>query len=129
MLFRSWMRRSTAATDPAAPPPALRTLTAPITYYYCTQNSTGGAGDGGGFCGFMSNGLRVQQGAASCSPQNFGQRFRIVGDPLALTYQCMDTGGGVSREHRDIWFATSAEAFSWWKQVAPGGSAVIEVVN
>lgn len=124
-----FMRRSATAADPPPPVMAKRSLTAPITYYYCTQNSTGGAGDGGGFCGFMSNGMRVQPGAASCDRANFGQRFRVVGDPLAQIYTCMDTGGGVSAEHRDIWFATSDEAFTWWKRVAPTGFATIEVVD
>jgi hypothetical protein len=130
-----FVRRSATAPDPVvAPPadvvkPARATVSAPITYYYCTQTSGGGAGDGGGFCGHMRNGEVVHAGAASCSGANFGQRFRVVGDPSGLTYTCKDTGGGVRNEHRDIWFATSDEAFHWWKTVAPAGYAVIEVVD
>ena len=109
--------------------PARATLSAPITYYYCTQTSGDGAGDGGGFCGHMRNGQIVHRGAASCSGTNFGQRFRVVGDPSSVVYTCKDTGGGVGNEHRDIWFATSDEAYTWWKTVAPAGYAVIEVVD
>ena len=129
-----FIRRSATAPDPAPPVPnptvkPARALTAPITYYYCTQTSGGGAGDGGGFCGSMRNGQVVHQGAASCAGANFGQRFRVVGDPTGLVYTCKDTGGGVGAEHRDIWFATSDEAFSWWKTVAPNGYGTIEVVE
>ena len=129
-----FIRRSISAPDPAPAPanpvvkPA-RALTVPLTYYYCTQTSGGGAGDGGGFCGPMRNGQIVHRGAASCAGVNFGQKFRVIGDPSETTFTCMDTGGGVGAEHRDIWFATSDEAFTWWKTVAPGGYATIEVVE
>lgn len=129
-----FIRRSATAPDPVRAAPAevvkpARAVQAPITYYYCTQTSGGGAGDGGGFCGHMRNGQIVHRGAASCSGANFGQRFRVVGDPSGLVYTCKDTGGGVGAEHRDIWFATSDEAFTWWKTVAPGGYATIEVIE
>lgn len=131
-----FIRRSLSAPDPApAPPPAAtlvkpaRALQVPVTYYYCVQKAGGGAGDGGGFCGAMRNGQIVHAGAASCSGANFGQRFRILGDPTELIYACKDTGGGVGAEHRDIWFANSDEAYTWWRTVAPGGYATIEVVE
>ncbi|MGE3857241.1 MAG: hypothetical protein AB7G21_09840 [Dehalococcoidia bacterium] len=129
-----FIRRSATAPDPVRPAPAevvkpARALVVPVTYYYCTQTAGGGAGDGGGFCGAMRNGQVVHRGAASCSGANFGQRFRVVGDPTAQVYTCKDTGGGVHNEHRDIWFATSDEAFSWWKTVAPSGYATIEVLE
>lgn len=125
-----FIRRSLTAPDPTPPaPPAVATVKAPITYYYCTQTSTSGAGDGGGFCGSMRDGSIVHPGAASCDSRYFGQRFRVVGDPTNMIYSCADTGGGVSAEHRDIWFATSGEAWAWWKQVAPTGYATVEVLG
>ncbi len=125
-----FLRRSQAASDPTpAVTAAATTMRVPITYYYCTRNSTVGAGDGGGFCGAMRNGSVVHAGAASCDRAHFGQQFRVVGDPNNLVYTCMDTGGGVTSEHRDIWFATSAEAYTWWRAVAPGGYGAIEVLT
>ena len=124
-----FVRRSATAPDPPPPVIAARVVTAPITYYYCTQTGTGGAGDGGGFCGSMSNGQVVHAGAASCAAANFGQRFRVAGDPNETIFTCKDTGGGVSAEHRDIWFATSGEAYAWWRQVAPNGFASIEIIE
>ena len=129
-----FIRRSISAPDPAPPAPnpvvkPARAMNVPLTYYYCTQTSGGGAGDGGGFCGSMRNGQIVHRGAASCAGVNFGQRFRVIGDPSETVFTCMDTGGGVGAEHRDIWFATSDEAFTWWKTVAPNGYATIEVVE
>ena len=124
-----FIRRSATAPDPTPVVKPARALAVPVTYYYCTQVGIGGAGDGGGFCGFMSNGMRVHAGAASCDRANFGQRFRFVGDPTSLVFTCMDTGGGVTAEHRDIWFATNDEAYAWWRQVAPNGSATIEVAE
>ena len=124
-----FVRRSATAPDPVPPPPpVLATLKAPITYYYCSQSLGMGVGDGGGFCGTMSNGTVVHQGAASCDRAYLGQRFRVVGDPYNLVYSCSDTGGGVSAQQRDIWFATSGEAMVWWRQVAPGGVGTIEVL-
>ena len=35
----------------------------------------------------------------------------------------------VAAEHRDIWFANSDEAFSWWKTVTANGVGTIEVVE
>ena len=141
-----FLRRSATAPDPTPPvimtpttatptiaSPAAATSTsptrsAPITYYYCTMTGAAGAGDGGGFCGKMSNGQVVHAGAASCDRAYFGQRFRVVGDPTNLVYTCMDTGGGVTAEHRDVWFATNDEGFAWRKMVAPSGTGTIEIV-
>ena len=124
-----FIRRSASEPDPTPVVKPAPVLTVPVTYYYCTQTASYGAGDGGGFCGAMRNGLVVHQGAASCDRANYGQRFRVVGDPNQLVYTCMDTGGRVSAEHRDIWFATSSEAVAWRQQVAPAGYASIEVVE
>ena len=124
-----FIRRSATAPDPTPPVMAARALRAPITYYYCTQTGFADIGDGGGFCGLMRNGAPVHAGAASCDRANLGQRFRVVGDPTGLVYTCMDTGGGVSAEHRDIWFATNDEGYAWRKQVAPAGFATIEIIE
>lgn len=56
-----------------------------------------------------------------------GQRFLIVGDPLNRVYTCKDTGGAVTKGHRDIWFASADEGGDWWHQV--GHSAEILVLT
>lgn len=100
---------------------------ATITFYYCSSGARSGAvGDGGGFCGYMANGQRVHEGAASCAAAYMGQRFLIVGDPLNRVYTCEDTGGAVTASHRDIWFADSDAGGDWWRAV--GQSAEILVI-
>ena len=124
-----------AALSPtvAAPPPPTAGTTvsyglATVTFYYCTPGVRSGAvGDGGGFCGHMANGERVHAGAASCASAYMGQRFLIVGDPLNRVYICKDTGGGVTRSHRDIWFANADEGGDWWRLV--GRTAEILVLT
>lgn len=91
---------------------------ATITFYYCSSGTRNGAvGDGGGFCGYMANGQRVHEGAASCAAAYMGQRFLIAGDPLNRVYTCEDTGGAVTTTHRDIWFADSDTGGDWWRAV------------
>jgi 3D (Asp-Asp-Asp) domain-containing protein len=105
----------------------LRTVEAPITYYYCSAGSNPASyGGGGGFCGYTASGELVRPGGASCARENLGQRFRIVGDPLQRVYTCIDTGGGVFGEHRDIWFENSDDAYAWW--VVVGSTATIEIL-
>lgn len=100
---------------------------ATLSYYYCTAGASGRrVGDGGGFCGQMRNGARVQSGAAACALRYLGQRFRIDGDPTGRTYTCEDTGSAVHGMHRDIWFHT-ADAGRDWAAVV-GQRAVIEIL-
>jgi hypothetical protein len=99
---------------------------ATITYYYCEQGENELAwGDGGGFCGLLASGQPVYEGAAACAPENFGQRFRIVGDPLDLVYTCDDTGSAVAGGHRDIWFHNSDDGFDWVSQVGHRAEVII----
>ncbi len=114
-----------AAPDAPATAAGAR-VTADVTYYYCQAGPTGPIGDGGGFCGRMANGQVVHSGAAACSAQYLGQRFRILGDPTGRTYTCADTGSAVHGEHRDIWFNTNDEGARW--QAVVGLSAVIQVL-
>jgi hypothetical protein len=102
-------------------------ITVPVTFYYC-EETTGGQrrGDGGGFCGVMRNGDVVHPGAAACDVAYLGQRFIIEGDPTGRTYVCADTGGGVHRQHRDIWFLSNSEGWAW--QAAVGRTAVIDIL-
>lgn len=95
---------------------------AEIMYYYCAD---GTHGDGGGFCGYMANGSRVHAGAASCAAAYMGQRFRIAGDPDRRIYTCEDTGGGVHRAMRDIWFYSGTEAAAWWRQIGPTAEILV----
>ncbi len=107
--------------------PEGRVIEAKITYFYCRQGTIqAGIGDGGGFCGRMANGEVVHQGAAACSQDNFGQRFRIIDDPLDLIYTCKDTGSAVHGEQRDIWFENSDDAITWLGKV--GDTARIEIL-
>ena len=112
----------TATTEPEG-----EVVEARVTYFYCRQGTIArGIGDGGGWCGAMANGETVHEGAAACSRENFGQRFRIIGDPLDRTYTCKDTGGAVHGEHRDIWFENSDDGFNWSQQV--GDFAQVEIL-
>jgi hypothetical protein len=99
-----------------------------ITYYYCVPGEDPAShGDGGGYCGVMSNGEQVHEGAAACAPQHLGQRFRIEGDPTERIYTCTDGGGSVLHDHRDIWFMHSDDGYAWWQQV--GERAFIEIIH
>ncbi|MPZ22337.1 MAG: hypothetical protein GEU28_02075 [Dehalococcoidia bacterium] len=70
-----------------------------VTYYTCED----------GFCGTTASGTTVGPGTAACDPGWMGRSFVIYGDPNGRTYTCRDTGGAVSGNHVDIWFATHAE--------------------
>ena len=101
-------------------------VVATVSFYYCASGS-GPAGDGGAFCGAMRDGTVVYPGAAACDYAYLGQRFRIEGDPTGRIYTCNDTGNAVHGLHRDIWFPTSDEGWSW--QGAVGRRVVIQIVN
>ncbi len=101
---------------------------ATVSFYYCQRGERGlHPGDGGKFCGVMRDGDVVYDGAAACDYAYLGQRFRILGDPLDRVYTCADTGSAVHGLHRDIWFMTSDEGWSWQLQV--GQVATIEIVE
>lgn len=101
---------------------------ATLSYYYCTRGSISASiGDGGGWCDAMANGEVVHQGAAACDRSRLGERFRIVGDPLGLTFECKDTGSAVHGHHRDIWFDLSDDGYRWIVEV--GYRATIEILS
>ena len=115
-----WIR---AGTGPAV----VETVEASLSYYYCNQGSVAASiGDGGGWCGAMANGEVVHEGAAACDRAHLGQRFRIVGDPLGLTYTCKDTGSAVHGQHRDIWFDISDDGYRWI--VGVGYTAQVQIL-
>jgi len=96
-------------------------LPARITIYGCV-------GPGGGFCGGMSSGHRVFEGAAACSTNlPFGTKLRIHGDPTGRVYECLDRGG-LSTTWVDVFFYDTSQGMAW--QSALGGTtANIEIVN
>ncbi|MYE31887.1 MAG: hypothetical protein F4X80_04365 [Chloroflexi bacterium] len=118
---------ATAAHSTATPElqPGNRVV-ATVSFYYCTADS-GHPGDGGAWCGAMRDGTVVYPGAAACDYEYLGQQFRIEGDPTGRVYTCNDTGSAVHGLHRDIWFRTNAEGWSWQRDV--GRRVVIEIVN
>ena len=123
-----WLRAG-AETTPEPEPTATEreVVEARITYFYCRQGTiAAGIGDGGNWCEAMANGEVVHKGAAACSRENFGQRFRINGDPRDLIYTCKDTGSAVAGEHRDIWFENSDDGYNWSQQV--GDYARVEIL-
>ena len=81
-----------------------------ITIYGCQ-------GRGGGFCGGMSSGLAVFEGAAACSADlPFGTRFTIDGDPTGRVYECLDRGL-LSATWIDVFFYDTADGFAWASQL------------
>ena len=118
----------------AAPPPPLapgQRVSVSLSFYYCeqggeTDGEPAAAGDGGGFCGAMRDGSTVYPGAAACDVAYLGQQFRIEGDPTDRIYRCADTGNAVHNLHRDIWFRTASEGWSWLLTV--GRQGVIEIL-
>lgn len=116
-----WMRAGAVSS-------VVETVEVTLSYYYCTQGTIAASiGDGGGWCGAMANGEVVHQGAAACARSRLGERFRIVGDPLGLTYECKDTGSAVHGHHRDIFFDLSDDGYRWIVEV--GYTAVIEILD
>ena len=102
-------------------------ISVPVSFYYCNSGTkTAAQGDGGGFCGAMRDGSIVYNGAAACDHAYLGQRFRIIDDPLLRIYKCADTGSAVHGLHRDIWFGSSDDGWSW--QLKVGQAAWIEVL-
>ena len=63
---------------------------------------------------------------AACDVAYLGQRFVIEGDPSGRTYVCADTGSAVHGLHRDIWFMSNREGWTWQQSV--GEQAVIRIL-
>lgn len=72
----------------AAPHGGAGTLTVSLTFYVCTN-----APPGQSYCGTMSSGATVYEGAAACGDAiPLGTRFSIVGE--GRIYVCEDRGAG-----------------------------------
>jgi hypothetical protein len=106
----------------AQPPAALVSIgqieNVNLTFYDCL---------GQGFCGRMSSGEKVYEGAAACSwnlPE--GTRFRIAGDPTKRTYVCEDRGL-LEDTWVDIFFYDPEDGWEW--QEAVGRIGTIEIVR
>jgi hypothetical protein len=96
-------------------------LRARITIYGCV-------GPGGGFCGNMSSGGRVFEGAAACSNNlPFGTRLRIIGDPTGRVYECLDRGA-LPATWVDVFFYNTSDGMRWQGNLG-GTMADIEIVN
>jgi hypothetical protein len=74
------------------------------TFYSCIGN---------GFCGTMSSGAQVYEGAAACSTNlPFGTRFFLNNDPTRRVFTCMDRGA-LSATWVDVWFYDIADGWAW----------------
>ena len=77
---------------------------ATVTFYACIGN---------GFCGNMSSGQPVFEGAAACSADlPFGTRFIVNNDPQQRVFVCLDRGA-LSSTWVDIWFYDVADGWAW----------------
>jgi len=97
------------------------TRRARITIYGCT-------GPGGGFCGHMSSGQQVFEGAAACSSDlPIGTQLTIDGDPTGRTYTCLDRGM-LAATWIDVFFHDTTAGMNWQSQM---GTTVtnIRIVN
>jgi hypothetical protein len=96
-----------AVSRPVFAAPALAAGTrmgATLTFYSCIGN---------GFCGLMSSGGQVFEGAAACSSDlPFGTRFVIASDPTARVFTCLDRGA-LSPTWVDVWFYDAADGWAW----------------
>ena len=107
-----------AAIEPPLPAPEGGRVIrgARITFYNCV---------GGGFCGNMSSGYRVHEGAAACSYDlPLGTRFTIASDPSGLVYQCLDRGL-LSPTWVDVWFHDAASGWRWQSLVGSWSDIVL----
>jgi|CXWL01.1.fsa_nt_gi hypothetical protein len=92
-----------------------------VTIYGCT-------GSGGGFCGGMSAGVTVFEGAAACSSDMpFGTKFTLEGDPTGRVYECLDRGM-LASPWVDIFFYNTADGFAWASQLG-STHANLTIVN
>ena len=89
-----------------------------LTFYSCL---------GEGFCGPMSNGQVVYEGAAACSYDlPLGTRFMIQNDPTGRVYRC-DDRGLLTPTWVDIFWYTPSDGWRWQEAVGRGGT--IEIVD
>ena len=93
-------------------------MTATLTFYDCLSQR---------FCGAMSNGQKVYEGAAACSYNlATGTMFTITGDPTGRVYVCKDRGL-LPNTHVDIFWNDPADGWRW--QRAVGSRGTIEIVE
>ena len=81
-----------------------------ITFYSCL-------GPRGGFCGAMSSGKTVYEGAAACgSAYALSERVSIAGDPTGRVYVCEDRGWLTSTQVDVFWYREE-DGRSWTTRV------------
>jgi len=89
-----------------------------ITFYSCT---------GEGFCGNMSNGEPVREGAVACSSDlPLGTTLRILSDPSRRVLVCLDRGM-LSPTWIDVFFYDAADGWAW--QSVVGTVSDIEILQ
>lgn len=94
----------------AKPAPGAEGVVAPITFYSCQ-------GPRGGFCGAMSSGKTVYEGAAACgSAYALGERVSIAGDPTERGYVCEDRGR-LAPTQVDVFWYREEDGRAWIAQV------------
>jgi hypothetical protein len=88
-----------------------------LTFYDCMPDR---------FCGNMSNGSKVHEGAAACSYDlDLGTSFRIVEDPTRRLYRCEDRGL-LADTWVDIFFFNQQDGWPW--QATVGRCGTIEIL-
>ena len=101
------------ATGPGqtgAPDGAAVERQAPITFYSCL-------GPRGGYCGAMSSGKTVYEGAAACgSAYELGERVSIAGDPTGRVYVCEDRGW-LAPAQLDVFWYREEDGRAWTTMV------------
>lgn len=87
-----------ASGKTGVPDSAIVERQAPITFYSCL-------GPRGGFCGVMSSGNKVYEGAAAWgSAYELGERVSIDGDPTGRVYLCEDCGWRAPMQVDVFWY-------------------------
>ena len=90
-----------------------REMISALTFYDCL---------GQRFCGAMSNGQKVYEGAAACSYNlATGTTFVIHGDPTGRVYVCKDRGL-LPNTHVDIFWNDPADGWRWQAAVGIRGT-------
>ena len=91
----------------------------PITFYSCQ-------GPNGGFCGAMSSGNMVYEGAAACgSAYALGERVSIVGDPTGRVYVCEDRGW-LAPTQVDVFWYREEDGWAWIAQMGIWAEVLLE---